>query len=661
MEAHCENMGHRDYVARSHERCRSYGIEMDRVFSSCILSGSELFEKLEAKREFIVGAEPFINQLYSFVKGSGFFAILTDEEGCILKVMGDEDILSRAFALKMIPGAYMDERSIGTNAMGTALAEGMAVQISGTEHFVEAYHRWTCSGAPILDENGRIVGALDLTGNCESVHSHTLGMVVAAVDAIGKILRIGRYVEELALSKRYTETIIDSLTAGILTADLDGTVKTVSVQAAEMFGYDADEMRRMRIGGIFEGWERVREALLEKRSFQEEDVSVNARRNKIQFSLSAYPIVDQHGSVRDAILVFKELRKVRKLANRIVGRRAIYTFDKIIGRNPDFLRTIDFARKMADSRSTILILGESGTGKELFAQSVHNLSDRKDEAFVAINCGALPRTLIESELFGYDEGAFTGAKRSGQPGKFEIADGGTIFLDEIGEMPLDLQTQLLRVIEEGTICRVGGSRDTVVDVRIIAATNKNLQIEVERGNFRKDLYYRLNVLPLVLPPLRSRKDDIPLLIDFFMNRISRKLNKKPIKLPDAYLRSFVEYEWPGNVRELENLIELIINAERVVSFPSSRETETPRAIAGMALYRGESAMEEEIVSLEEMERRHIWRVLQIHRGNMSLAARTLGIGRTTLYRKIEALNIDCPILRHCTDLEQSLEAMTVPF
>jgi len=659
MISHSDNVSHREYIDRSHKRCRDYGIGYDRVFSTRILRGDELTQKLESKRKLILAAEPFVNQLYSFVRGSEFFAILTDEEGCILKVIGDEKILSNAFAIKMVPGAYMDEPHMGTNAMGTALAEGKAVQVSGTEHFVKAYHRWTCSGAPIRDAEGNVIGALDLTGHCENVHPHTLGMVVAAVDAIEKILRIERYNEELSLSKQYTETIIDSLNAGILTADLEGKVKMVSNLSAEMFGYEISEMRRMKVYELLDGWDRITDSLKAGQSFQEEDLAVNARRNKIQFSVSAYPIWGTGGETKDAILVFKELKRVRKLANKIMGRQAIYTFGKIIGKNERFLQTVEFAKKAADSRSTVLILGESGTGKELFAQAIHNLSDRKEESFVAINCAALPRTLIESELFGYAEGAFTGAKRSGQPGKFEIADGGTVFLDEIGEMPLDLQTRLLRVIEEGTVCRVGATADIPVNIRLIAATNKDLEDEVFRGNFRKDLYYRLNVLPLSLPPLRRRKDDIPLLIDFFMQRISQRLNKKPIHLPETYLRSLIEYDWPGNIRELENLIELLINAESLVSLPPRNQQE-PWTAKYEYPEGPEISRDGKIVSLEEMERRHIERALYFHQGNISVAARELGIGRTTLYRKIEALGIDCSITEHCSKKAQPKQPQTVP-
>ncbi len=628
------------FVARSHQRCDQMGIGKDRIYSKRILTGEALFHRLAEKRDLIENAEPFINQLYGFVKGTDFFALLTDEEGCILTIIGDESILSEAFSYKMMPGAFMDEADIGTNAMGTALAEEMPVQISGAEHYIESYQRWTCSAAPIRDTQGRIIGTMDLTGYSEQVHPHTLGMVVAAANAIERILQVKEFNEALSMAKLYTETIIDSIASGILTADVDGTIKTVNRTVSELFGYSAAEIRKMKAWQLFEGWDRVLNAAHSHQGYVDEEVFVNSRRNKLQFNLSTYPIVDSRKELRDIIFVFKDVKKVRKLANRIMGRHAVYTFDKILGANQHFCKVIDFAKKVADSRSSILIMGESGTGKELFAQAIHNHSDRHEEPFVALNCGAIPRTLIEAELFGYEEGAFTGAKTSGNPGKFEIADGGTLFLDEIGEMPLDMQTRLLRVIEEGTVSRIGGGKEIVVDVRIIAATNKDLEEEVKKGNFRKDLYYRLNVLPLILPPLRQRKDDIPMLVDFFMKRISKRLNKKPFPLTDPQMRLLIDYDWPGNIRELENFIELIINTE---AMPASLEAAQPNGAAPAEIPSLQFAWMpgEEDVSLNEVQKRHILHTLIKYNGNISLSAKALGIARNTLYRNIEAHGIEC--------------------
>ncbi len=643
----------KEYIANSHERCKKYSVDIDRVFSNKIISDKELFEKSEEKQELIVTAEPFMNQLYNFVKGSNFFSILTDEEGCILSVIGDEKILSEAFSFKMIPGAYMDERNIGTNAMGTTLVEGKPLQVSGEEHYIKVYRRWTCSASPIRNTDGEIIGSLDLTGYSESVHSHTLGMVVAAANAIEKMLEIKKYTEELSMAKKYTETVIDSITAGILTVDLNGNIITLNSYVADMFGYNLIEMKKKKIWDLIEDWEKVKTAVFSKHNFLEEEVFVNARKNKLQFNMSTYPILDHEQNIRDIIFVFKEVKKMRKVANKIMGRQAIYTFDKIIGKDDKFLRVIEFAKKVADSRSNILIMGESGTGKELFAQAIHNCSSRSDEPFVAINCGAIPRNLIESELFGYEEGAFTGAKSSGQPGKFEIADGGTIFLDEIGEMPLELQTRLLRVIEEGTVSRIGSLKENVVNIRVIAATNKDLYKEVKKGNFRKDLFYRLNVLPVRLPPLRDRKEDIPLLFEFFMKTKSRKMNKRRVKITDEFMKSLLEYEWPGNVRELENMIEWMINTESIPDMIGGGKNVLPEK-TGIKFEindrRAISIERDSDLSLEAMEKEHILKVLNLYDWNISKSANALGIGRNTLYRKMENYKIDSSIMEQCSNI-----------
>jgi PAS domain S-box-containing protein len=634
----------KDYIVNSHERCRQYKVEKDRLYSKKIISGNELYKKLEEKKELIDTAEFYMNNLFNFVKGSDFFVLLTDEEGCILSILGDERILSEAFSLKMVPGAYMDERSIGTNAMGTTLAELKPLQISGKEHYVDAYHRWTCSASPIRNSAGEIIGSLDLTGYSESVNLHTLGMVVAAANAIEEMLDIKRYNEELSMAKKFTETVIDSIDAGILTSDLEGNIKTVNQHAVNMFGFHSDEINQMKIWNLLEDWPKVKNSIINRQSFANADVFVNARRKKLQFNLSAYPHLDGEQHIMNIVFVFQEVKKVRKLANKIMGHQAVYTFDKIIGQNKNFVRIIEYAKKIADSRSNVLIMGESGTGKELFAQAIHNYSNRHDEPFVALNCGAIPRNLIESELFGYEGGAFTGAKSAGQPGKFEIADGGTIFLDEIGEMPLDMQIRLLRVLEEGIVSRVGSIKEIVVDVRVIAATNKDLNEEVRKGNFRKDLYYRLNVLPIRLTPLRERKDDIPLLSQYFMERISRKLNKKSVIINEENMKSLVDYEWPGNVRELENIIELMVNTESIPeSFMKADSIMEERTESGPNRPEKSADVEqaEESFNLEFIEKKYILKVLSLHSGNISMCAKTLGIGRNTLYRKMECYGIKC--------------------
>ncbi|MGI6424651.1 MAG: sigma-54 interaction domain-containing protein [Tepidanaerobacteraceae bacterium] len=240
------------------------------------------------------------------------------------------------------------------------------------------------------------------------------------------------------------------------------------------------------------------------------------------------------------------------------GHVAQHTFEDIITCSSIMEKAISEARQFAQAEAAVVITGETGTGKELFAQSIHNTSQRKGGHFVAVNCAAVPENLLESELFGYEEGAFTGARRGGKKGLFELAHDGTIFLDEIGELPLKLQARLLRVLQEKAVIRVGGDRVIPINVRIIAATHRNLEASVKNGTFRQDLYYRLNVLRLSLPPLRERKDDIPLLIDRLLEKICNKTAKKPPLLSDAVLKIFCSYHWPGNVRELQNILERLV-------------------------------------------------------------------------------------------------------
>ena len=283
------------------------------------------------------------------------------------------------------------------------------------------------------------------------------------------------------------------------------------------------------------------------------------------YTLTSNPILSNNGELMGKVIILNEIKRAKMLVTKMIGAKASLRFEDICGMNPGFLETIRQARMVSQSNSNVLLLGESGTGKDIFAQAIHNASKRRNGPYVAINCGAIPRDLISSELFGYTEGSFTGSKRGGNQGKFELADGGTIFLDEIAEMPLELQSALLRVIEDKSIIRIGGASVRPVDVRIIVATNKNLKEEVRKGNFREDLYYRANVFSIKMIPLRERLDDIPLLIDYFINKHSEIMEKEIDRFDERVTGIFMNYPWPGNVRELQNVIERMMKL-----FPDQR-------------------------------------------------------------------------------------------
>ena len=622
---HMELSTEKDYLYRSRKRCIAYGVKKDTILlDDKVLSPNELQERLSKNRELLVVAVPLMEELYNFVKGSNFFAVLTDREGCILNIIGDEKILSEAYAINMVPGAFMDEGSIGTNAVGTSLVEGAPIQISNDEHYIHACRRWVSSAAPIMAK-GKVVGSLNLTGYSGFSHSHTLGIVVAVVGAIERIMEINERNKKVAYDMEHLNIILDSLDAGIITSDIDGKINIANSRIKDMLGYKGERIIGKNISGFIHDWESIKDLLLSDKAFTNRDIMVNIEEDKIELNVSIHPIYEGD-IITEVTFVFKDVRKARKMASRLFASRAIYSFDKIIGKDKNFLRIIEYAKKISDSRSTILIMGESGTGKEVFAQSIHNYSSRKNEPFIAVNCGAIPRSLIESELFGYEEGAFTGARRGGHPGKFEIADGGTIFLDEIGDMPNDMQMRLLRVIEEGVITRIGSANQIYVDVRIIAATNKNLSQETRKGNFRKDLFYRLNVLPIYLPPLRERKGDIPLLLDYFMDSVSKKLNKKSIVIPEAHLKTLKEFKWPGIIRELENYVERLVNTE---SLHIIDEVEDKNSKNG-----GKA-----VLPLSAMEKQYIETVLEKYNWNITSSAKALDIGRNTLYRKLKKYNI----------------------
>lgn len=326
--------------------------------------------------------------------------------------------------------------------------------------------------------------------------------------------------------------------------------------------------------------------------------------------------------------------RLEQLENR-VGEK--YSFDSLTGTSAVLKEAVNIAKKVADTGVPVLLLGETGTGKEVFANAIHYASPRKLKPFVAVNCSAFARELLESEMFGYKAGAFTGATKN-KKGLFEEANGGTLFLDEIGEMNPDLQAKLLRVLEFNTFIKPGDTKPTNVDVRIIAATNRNLEKEIKNGNFRADLYYRISVVKIETPPLRERKEDIPLLAEFFIKEYSTKLNRNISGIEPEFMQKLLDYDYPGNVRELKNIIERAIiltegNTLKVSSLP--KEFSVSNHIQGAS-----NDVSSEILSLEELEKRHIQRVLEYTKGNKTKAAELLGIGSTTLYRKIQIYGLE---------------------
>ncbi|BBH34122.1 Transcriptional regulator containing PAS, AAA-type ATPase, and DNA-binding Fis domains [Pseudomonas sp. 43mfcvi1.1] len=550
---------------------------------------------------------------------------LTDAEGTTLHFCG----------LDLTPiGSRLLESVQGTNCTGLAIVEDRLVYVLAEENFGLGLRqrRMHCAAAPIRDAHGRTLGMLTLTAEPGWFHFHTLGTVQAAAEAVSRQMALQALLQE-------QQTVLEVLNEGLVVLDEQGCIKALNHYARQLFrvGHDL-------LGKPFKslGQSELTEAVLLASGEGVRDLDCTFElhdRSHLACLVSVCPL-EQGGR----IVSLRENRRIREITRRIIGTQASYTFETIQGRSQAIQDAMHLARIASRSDSTTLILGESGTGKELFAQAIHNASDRCGGPFVAVNCGAIPRDLVQSELFGHVEGAFTGSARGGSAGKFELADGGTIFLDEIGDMSFDAQVSLLRVLQEGEVTRVGAKKSLRVNVRIIAATHRNLSQAVAEGAFREDLYYRLNVLNLTVPPLRMRREDVPLLARHFLARCARSLRKTMHDLSPAALDILSAYHWPGNVRELENVIERATNL-------AMSELIQPNDLALEIRQRGRpstwgSTPEPRMApDLGTHEMNAIIAALTETRGNIRLAAQRLNVSRGGLYNKMNRFGLKVDAFR----------------
>lgn len=454
---------------------------------------------------------------------------------------------------------------------------------------------------------------------------------------------------ELASEKNWNDILKQALNMayeGIVIVDKYGYITMISKGYAEFLGIDDKKVIGKHATDVIEN---TRMHIVVKTG-KEEEAQLQKIGNKYMMATRTPLFIN--GEIQGAIgkVLFKNVkeleflhRKFSKVQKELEAYKeqfqeknsARYTFADIVGNSDGIMEAKKLSKKAALTDSNVLLIGESGTGKELFAHSIHKNSNRKYGPFVKVNCGAIPSDLLESELFGYEGGAFTGAKKEGKIGKFELADGGTIFLDEIGDMPLHMQVKLLRVLQEKEVERVGAVSPKNIDIRIIAATNQKLDSMVKEGKFRADLYYRLNVVTVKIPPLRERKDDIILLSKFLCDKISKKLNRQKCIVSDEALEYLKGYKWEGNIRQLENAIERAINImENTNSLLLPKHL--PREVTGVEI-------ELDILKLEDViwqaERNAIINAIKMCKGNKQKAAKELGISRTTLYEKVNKYKI----------------------
>lgn len=473
--------------------------------------------------------------------------------------------------------------------------------------------------------------------------------LVAGIDAV-------RLCDQMHYEEKEHElrTILDSVSEGILAVDREGIISHINQPACQIFRCNPDEAVGLHAEIFLAPKPPILETLRTGRTYNLQERKIEKGSRTVHFLTSGVPVINDKGQIIGAVSTIKDFRQVEEMIWKLDKGRGLTTFDDIVYHSEKMSRLIGQARTVAKGGSTILIRGESGTGKELFAKAIHMEGSKPKGPFIPINCAALPDSLLESELFGYEEGSFTGASKGGKKGLFEQASGGTLFLDEIGEISPQVQIRLLRVLQEGTIRRVGGNKEVEVDVRIIAATHRNLEEMIRQGTFREDLYYRLNVIPLSIPPLRERAEDIPLIAQNLLRKICVKLNKPDMRLTRESVELLMAHDWPGNVRQLENAL------ERLVNMVDTMEIQPVHLLEWMDLQnvRGAAAQHcqtnlnrlripvpddgagwpplKDIVA--EVEKEVLTKVLEKYPSSRS-AGQALGVSNTTILNKMKAYQI----------------------
>ncbi len=578
---------------------------------------------------------------YEMIRGKGLLFTIATADARLVRTCGDLDVLRQADRLNFGPGANWSESSVGTNAIGTALKLGQPIQIFAEEHFCQSHHGWCCSAAPILDPRGNIWGCFDISGPTTSDHSKNIELVLQAARALEQKLS-RQYCSELEgqMSSLFS-SMFNSVTTGILILNSEGRVTSANT-IAELLLSPGRKSLRGRLADEF--FDMASFIAKNKQEALVEAVVIECT-VKSNLYARAIPTFNANGVWLDTIIAVSETQPTRvaiasprKEKNFSKEAAAPHGFDHILHSSPVMRQAIRQAANAARTMSTVLLTGESGTGKELFAKGIHKAGPRADKPFIAVNCGAFSEELVQSELFGYCDGAFTGAAKRGRIGKFQNADQGVLFLDEIGEMPMSQQVNLLRALEERAIVPVGGTTPRPVDVKIIAATNKDLQELVKQGRFREDLFYRLNVVGIPIPALRKRDDDILLLADFHLRRLCTDFGISFAGIAPAAEAVLMMHDWPGNVRELVNCLEFAAN--NLMGEPLDVEN-LPPYLQEKAVAVNDSNSKRKVsgFQLKKREEEAIRQALEFHQGNISKTAKALGIGRNTLYSKMERFRI----------------------
>ncbi len=597
----------RPSIVNSWVRCQNMNME-PKASQPAVLGQEMLAQRLRANRENVEIVVRVISTVEEFAKASGYLISFLDNEGYILTIQGSDRLQGIVGRVHFKLGANWSEQCMGTTAVGVTLATGQPSQVFHAEHFVRGLHGFTCCAVPIRNPITReFIGILDFVAQVQDYHPLTMGMALQMGHCIElELYRIQREQAEI-FRECSTQLTLDHLQRGVIILDRSRRIRRVNLTALDYLGLTTEQIIDKRIEDV--------SLICDWRNLDQPHGLAGSDGTRIV--LQYKPLMHNGRPIGALISVEPERRKKQVVALSISTSHVTP-----LGNSEVYQSVLDAARKAAQHDSNILLIGETGTGKEVIARFIHNCSSRSQDPFIAINCGSLPKELLASELFGYEGGAFTGAKREGHPSKFELANHGTLLLDEVSEMIPEAQVYLLRVIEERMITRLGGTKNIPVDVRIIAASNRDLQQMVAQGLFRMDLFYRLNVLRLDLPQLTERWEDIALLAEHFLNILGSSRGTPIRGFAPGVLDALTTYHWPGNVRELRNTIEqaLVVCEGDYISF------------GDLPAHLRQAVAVPERINPEERDRyfNFIKTYYELD-GNISRVAKALKVSRPTVY------------------------------
>ncbi|MFL9711143.1 sigma-54-dependent Fis family transcriptional regulator [Methylobacillus sp. Pita1] len=598
-------------IARSWQRSLDNGINASQPLSTATLDRVELEKKRSKHHLLLTQAKPEITALYEQIAHSYSMVALTEAEGVILHSEGQHLLVDLAPSEIMSPGYSWREQERGTNAIGTAIVEQRPVAVQGAEHFVEQLHGFSCYAVPIFGPNQQLLGTLNVTNAFAAHQQHTLALVKMAAQQIENRVFRACHQGPVTLHFHTSADFIGSAWEGNAALSREGELLAINRNGLGLLGLKSPPAH-------------FQSMFLESFSH-----ACNEHRQSAPLTLT----LANGEPVYARLSIEPETAASNKIAGIRHASRPTGPAITMTGDDPRIAEILSQARLVMNQDISILIQGETGVGKELLASAIHQGSARADGPLVAINCAALPEGLIEAELFGYEEGAFTGARQKGSQGKIEQAHGGTLFLDEIGDMPLLLQARLLRVLQERSITPLGGSKSRKLDFAVISATNQKLQEKVADGTFRKDLYYRLNGISLTLPPLRERQD----LLSIIRNIMATE-SGGGVEIHDEVLHLFRQHPWPGNIRQLHNVLKTMLAL--AAGKPLQRQHLPPGFMDELdSIAPGQKSTPLAAGSIDDITNEAVKLALQHHEGNISAAARELGMSRNRFYRKLKALGL----------------------